>query len=109
MVEEKIKIGEAVTVQVIRASRINWTLIITMLFILVVIYFLYKKRGGRMNWKKFFIAISVGVIFMIIASILTINLPEYNTASIIVIGLLIIYLELRFKEEIFFKERRIKK
>jgi len=100
--QEKIQIGEATTIQVTRAFRIDWTLLIAMLFILAIAYFLYSRRGRKMNWKKFITALIIGIVFAFIAFILT------GDISSIIIGLLIIYLELRFGEGIF-KERRSKK
>jgi len=100
--QEQIQIGEAATVQVTRAFRIDWTLIIAILFILAIIYFLYKKRGGKMDLKKIVIAVVIGFVFAFIAFILS------GDNSSIAIGLLIIYLELRFGDLIS-KERRIKK
>jgi len=107
--QENVQVGEAVTVQVTRAFRIDWTLVIAILFILAIIYFLYKRRGGKkMDFKKIVIAVVIGFVFAFIAFALS------GDNSSIVIGLLIIYLELRFgglvpKEKLLFKERRIKK
>lgn len=101
--QEKIKVLETVSVQVTRAPRTDWISIIAILFILAIIYFFYKRGGGKMNIKKLVISLIIGFVFMFIAFILSIG----DNASII-IGLLVIYIELRFGDSLF-KERRNKK
>jgi len=97
--QESFNIGETATVEVIRAFRIDWPSIIAIIFILFIIYFFYKKRGNKMEFKNIILALIIGFLFAFIAYILT------GDNSSIVIGLLIIYLEIRFG----IKERRFKK
>ncbi len=98
--QESIGVGEGATVEVTRAFRIDWFSLIVIIFILAVIYFLYKKGGKKMDWKKVIKALVIGFIFALIAFILS------GDTSSIVIGLLVIYLELCFKEEIKQKGRK---
>ena len=101
--QEAIRVGEAVTVQVTRAFRVDWTLAIAILFILAIAYFLYKKRGGKnMDFKKIVIAIIFGIVFSFLAFVLT------GDNLSIAFGLLIIYIELRLGNSSYI-ERRIKK
>ncbi|MEM3609576.1 MAG: hypothetical protein QXK49_01810 [Candidatus Aenigmatarchaeota archaeon] len=95
--QETLKVGEAATVEVIRAFRVDWLSIVLVVFILVLIYLFYKKKGGKMNFKDILLALIIGFIFAFVAYVLT------GDNSSIVVGLLVIYFELKFKERRFKK------
>ena len=107
--QEKVNVGESVAVQVTRAFRVDWTLLIVVLFILAIIYFLYKRRGGKgMDYKKIAMAIIIGAVFAFVAFAL-----NADSSRSVALGLLVIYFELRFGDllckDVMSKERRIKK
>jgi RsiW-degrading membrane proteinase PrsW (M82 family) len=100
--QESIGVGGEATVEVTRAFRIDWfSTSIVIIFILVIAYFLYKKGGKRMDWRKILKALIIGFVFALIAFIFS------GDTSSIVVGLLVVYLELYFKEEK--REKRRKK